>query len=264
VNRVTAYDAGGGLLFDAAGLSIGQDTVLGADFGPFFLGDDGIRGGAANDVLEGYGGDDTIDGGAGDDTLRFGPGDDRLLGGAGRDTAWSQAPLARFSASIGPLGLVLSDASGALGRETIGRDVERVRFPETSFALDLGRGESGGDALALLFAAFDAPPPPSEAGRWIAALDRGASMPQVAQQMLDAYLPGGVPTDLLASLLFANLLGRAPTPAELASLVALVEGPAAVFDRAGLVAAAADLDVNRAEALAAVGIALQYDPLGVG
>jgi hypothetical protein len=50
-------------------------------------GNDTIKGGNANDVLEGGAGNDTITGGTGDDLIKAGAGNDVVAGGVGRDTA---------------------------------------------------------------------------------------------------------------------------------------------------------------------------------
>lgn len=223
-----------------------------------FSGNDTLVGGAGNDTLYGGQGNDLVHGAAGNDTLVVGNQDDTLAGGDGLDTAFSNQSLAHYAVAVLAEGILLNDVVGTFGTDLVGWDVERASFPEISFALDLDRGEHGGDALALLWAAFNGSPSPADLGRWIAAFDAGGTMVGVAQQMIDHYTGGqGVSNADLVTLLFTNIVGRAPDATELGTFVGMVEGG---MSQAELFVMAADLDVNRAEYAAVVGIAAPYTP----
>lgn len=223
-----------------------------------YHGNDTLVGGPGNDRLYGGQGDDLVMGGAGNDTLIIGNQNDTLLGGDGLDTVFSNQSLTRFAVAVLAEGILLTDVVGTFGTDLVGWDVERATFPETSFALDLGRGQNAGDAIALLWAAFNALPSPQDVGRWIAAFDAGGTMVGVAQQMIDHYTGGaGVSNADLVTLLFTNIVGRAPDSAELGTFVGMIEGG---MSQAELFVMAADLDANRVEFASVIGIAAPYAP----
>ncbi|GAB5445868.1 tandem-95 repeat protein [Gymnodinialimonas sp.] len=71
---------------DNFGASIDNVELVQLAGAPGEGGDDTIKGGTGNDLIDGQGGDDSVLGGAGDDTITGGDGADSLSGGDDRDT----------------------------------------------------------------------------------------------------------------------------------------------------------------------------------
>lgn len=153
----------------------GTDGVLGIAFGVTI--EHGI-GGGGNDVLVANDAGDHLEGGAGDDILFGGAGDDWFDGGPGRDTAVVDAPRAAFTFTRTDGGFV---ATGAGVTKTFS-GIEVVRFSDASVAFDAG-GDAG-QAYRLYQAAFDRAPDVGGLGWWVAALDRGAALAEVAGAFL--------------------------------------------------------------------------------
>ncbi|MGH8854871.1 MAG: DUF4214 domain-containing protein [Telluria sp.] len=157
-------------------------------------------GGSGADHLEGGTGKDLLDGGAGNDVLRGGAGADSLLGGAGTDTALYSGARADYGVGVGSSVLV-NDRRGGVndGRDML-VDVERLVFSDGALALDTGG--VAGQAYRIYRAAFDRAPDEGGLGFWIAMMDGGASLQEIA---------GG----FVRSQEFASLYGAAPTNAEI-------------------------------------------------
>jgi Ca2+-binding RTX toxin-like protein len=171
-----------------------------------------IDGGAGNDVLDGAGGDDKLVGGAGNDKLAGGAGNDRLEGGDGLDTAVFAGVTSGFTVAAGNGGWTVADKSGALGADTL-VGVERVVFSDGAIAFDLDG--IAAQAYRLYAAAFNRTPDTGGLGFWMAALDRGMSLDDVATgftqnaEFTSMYGPTRTPESFLSTL-YQNILHRAP------------------------------------------------------
>lgn len=64
--------------------------------------------------------------------------------------------------------------------------VQRLKFVDKAFSLDVGAGENGGEAYRLFQAAFDRTPDGSGLGFWINALDNGTSLNSVANSFVNS------------------------------------------------------------------------------
>lgn len=127
---------------------------------------------------------------------------------------------------------------------------------------------SPGLAYALLFALFDAPPSPAVLGRWIGLADRlagdGAGTPPdpaaraaLADALLEAYEPV-ISNAELVRLLYTNLIGQPPAPAEQAFFQGQLDDGS--LTQGGLTLLAADLDLNRAQYAELIGQGIEYLP----
>ncbi|MDD2761135.1 MAG: hypothetical protein PHH11_12680 [Methylomonas sp.] len=160
---------------------------------------------------------------------------------------------------------------GTSGSDTL-VDIERMSFSDgTHVALDVLQWEdSAGAALALCYAGFGGMPDAETLGHWIYEADNastssksGSSEPQariehVAQSILDYYVPGGIDNGSLVQILFSNVVGRAPDPAEQSIFTnALDQGQ---FTPASLFALAAETDMNTGHYIDLVGSGVVYTP----
>jgi Ca2+-binding RTX toxin-like protein len=236
----------------------GNDTLYGGDGDDSLAGDDGddrLFGDAGDDGLDGLAGDDYMDGGAGDDVLhgwegrndlrggdgndflRGGDDDDLLSGGAGddfvqgdlgHDTAWYTGERAGYVIT-GVVGGWTVDGADGFDRVEM---VERLLFADGAIALDTFYA---GEVYVLCHAAYGAAFDEAVLGRWLAARDAGATLPELAQAIVatDAFqdVYGGVGNAELLTRMYGNILLREPDDAGLAHWVAALDaGQADVAD----------------------------------
>jgi hypothetical protein len=94
-------------------------------------------------------------------------------------------------------------------------NVERVQFANTTVALDVGKGELGGEAYRLYQAAFGRTPDAGGLSFWLNALDHGATLLSVAKDFVTSTefksLYGANPgsTELVTAM-YHNVLHREP------------------------------------------------------
>jgi Ca2+-binding RTX toxin-like protein len=241
------------------GLISGIEEVFGGVHHDRLIGDAQANG------LRGRGGDDTLEGADGDDTLYGGSGDDTLYGGIGIDVASFDLPLSSAAGArlAGEVTIADTGPFPAQGTDTL-TGVERLRFADAVVAIDtLAFGDNAFDVVAMFHAAMRALPSPSDLAYFLAPLDadpaRGVA--DVANAMLERYVPGGVGDEALVAFLYQQLFGEPAAPALVADLAALI-GPGQPFPtQADLCAAAAALPVNteRFVSLIAYGVLLPSD-----
>ncbi|MBK9129478.1 MAG: hypothetical protein IPM13_17060 [Phycisphaerales bacterium] len=215
-----------------------------------------MLGAAGADSLAGSSAADLILGDAGNDTLAGGAGNDLYSGGSGTDVAVIAGTRAAHTLEVfGPSWLV----SGPGGEIDTFSGIERVRFDDRSIALDTGRGEASGDALALWWALADRAPTPAEIGPWIANADATGSMAATAANMLATLAPG-MSDPALVTLLYTNIVGAPPDVPTRDAFVGLI-GPGRLFPtQADIFAYAADLDLARDQFVGLVGMGVEYLP----
>lgn len=208
-----------------AGLAF--DLIERGDLQTFYTvalnGDDALLGSAGNDVLLGYAGNDRMSGGAGDDRLEGGPGNDRLAGGPGNDTlsGGDGADTAATGALRRQATLSNPTVAGALtgpeGADAL-LSVEAVRFADGT--VYFGPESFGAGVYRLYLAALGRPADPTGLGEWSEALEAGATSTRaVAADFTDsaefAQRYGAPDNAGFVTLLYANVLGRAPDAAGL-------------------------------------------------
>jgi hypothetical protein len=132
-------------------------------------GSDQVRGGIKNDVFTGYGGDDYFDGKAGIDTAVYrGAFKDYTITTGITVDRTDPSGMSRLSART-----ITDTTDERDGTDTL-VGVERLRFSDTTLALDTGKGSNAGDAYRLYKAAFDRTPDTAGLGYWIKMLDSGS------------------------------------------------------------------------------------------
>jgi serralysin len=170
--------------------------------------DDDITGTAGNDALYGNGGWDLIEGAGGNDLLD---------GGSGTDTAWYEGNLADYDVIVAGHRLFVTDTVGLDGADTL-VNVERLDFADVALAFDVDG--SAGEAYRMYQAAFDRAPDEAGLGLWIAYLDAGVSVRDVAQGFANsdefrALYGSNTDYTTLVTGLYQNGLNRTPDAVEL-------------------------------------------------
>ena len=197
---------------------------------------------AGADTLTGSIGIDTLSGLAGDDVLIGLAGNDLIDGGTGLDTARYDAPRAQavihLNATTPPYAATVSVPG--LGIDTLS-NVERLRFPDVAVAFDItptgnvddpitkGTGGNAGKTYRLYQAAFARTPDLGGLGYWIAQVDDGAKLFDLANGFLGsnefASKYGASPTNAeYTRALYVNVLGREPDADGYAYWNALLDG----------------------------------------
>ena len=151
-----------------------------------------------------------------------------VLGGSGNDLVTPGERAARIDGAGGTDTVIYSGARGAYtvavsgGGVTVGdaldvdqlTGIERLRFADMSVALDTGSGVAG-QAYRIYRAAFDRQPDMEGVGYWITAMDKGASLREVAAAFVQSAEfgarygsdPGNAE---LVTRIYHNVLHRAP------------------------------------------------------
>ena len=211
----------------------GNDTLAGTSSA------DTINGLAGNDRLDGLDGNDLLIGSAGNDTLIGGAGNDTLEGGAGLDIVVLGGNRAAY--------VFNGTTPSVLGPEGIDVlvDIERVQFADKRLALDLGLGQSAGNTVRVIGAAFDAPAIQQHAdwvGLGLQFFDAGMSMLDVCRLVAEQVLRMNNST--FVTTVYANVVGTPPSPAEHGFFVGLLQGSGGSMTQAQLLEVAAGVDLN--------------------
>lgn len=204
-NTLMSYDSSGQVYstyrdFDRAALA-------------WLYGGDGVGGlfgvDAQGRILVGTGDADQLTASAGMDRLQGLGGNDTLDGGAGLDHALYAGARAGYQVGRVEGGFSVTGGDGA----DVLRNTERLAFDDVGVALDVDG--TGGAAYRLYQAAFDRTPDAGGVGYWMAVLDAGAELRNVAANFLAsdefASLYGASPdNETLLGRLYQNILHRAP------------------------------------------------------
>lgn len=152
----------------------------------------------------------TVLGGSGNDVVTPGERTVRIDGAGGMDTVAYSGARDGYTVAVSDTGVAVRDA---LGVDQL-TGVERLRFTDMAVALDTGGGVAG-QAYRIYQAAFDRRPDMAGVGYWIAAMDKGASLREVAAAFVQsnefAARYGGNPGNgELVTRFYENVLHRAP------------------------------------------------------
>jgi hypothetical protein len=189
---------------------------------------DTITGNAAANVLDGGAGDDFLFGGAGDDVLIGGAGADTLIGGDGYDTGildgFSRAYVLDLkSGSAAP-------KAGFFGLD-VASEVETFRFLDGVRTTD--PNSVGAQVFRLYQSALGRAPDPEGLSHWAQEIEKnGRELLTVAEQFVaspEFNIRFGGPSLTNAefvTVLYANVLGRAPDPGGLVNWVSYLSGGA--------------------------------------
>jgi hypothetical protein len=161
------------------------------------------------------------------------PGSHVFDGGAGVDTLAASGLRGVASVKKGAEGVTLTWQDGA---SVLLQNVERVVFADGALAFDTGAGQTGGMAYRLYQAAFDRAPDAAGLGYWLAQMDKGTALRDVAAAFVAskefAALTGGdsIGNQAFAGALYRNVLHRAPDQAGLDYWVGVLDGGASRGD----------------------------------
>jgi serralysin len=217
-----------------------------------------ITGTANDDVLPGTAAADRIDAGAGVDTMTGGGGNDQLNGGADLDTAVYTGARAAYQVEHGGVGV-----SGPEGTDTL-TGVERLKFSDLNLAFDFAAGAPASSTAKLLGAVFGAAAVQNEtyAGIGLGAFDnQGLDYAAVANFAIQAALGPTIDNAALVRLLYTNVVGSAPSAAEVNDFVGLINNGS--FTQVTLTMFAADhaLNTTRIDLAGLMEHGLEYIPV---
>jgi hypothetical protein len=190
-----------------------------------------------------------------------GAGNHAIDGGDGLDKVVYQGAHDAFAVATGPAGVSVTAADGAVHDSLV--NVERLQFSDLSLAFDIDG--TAGEAYRLYQAAFDRTPDQVGLGYWIKALDRGASLNEVAgafassAEFADLY-GANASTSQFVLALYHNTLHRAPDAAGFNFWVASI-------DQHGLARAEAltyfsESPENQAQVIGSIEHGIQFVPYG--
>jgi Ca2+-binding RTX toxin-like protein len=187
----------------------------------WLYGGDGLGGalgqGAPGQYLVGSEKADRLSGGGGADVFEGGAGDDVIFGGGGIDKVVYRHLSTEYSFTASGNTVVAQAAVGNDGTDTL-VDVERLVFADKSLAFDFAG--AAGVTARILGAVFGpaAVKNAAYAGIGLKLLDAGTSPDALMQLALDTRLGAGFGPAAEVQLLYRNLTGTDPSPAELAHL----------------------------------------------
>nr|WP_315252175.1 DUF4214 domain-containing protein [uncultured Duganella sp.] len=139
-------------------------------------------------------------------------GNDFINGGGGLDTVSYQGNSGDYKINVSAVGAQVVDSLGRDGNDSL-INVERLQFADKMVALDVDG--VAGMAYRVYQAAFDRAPDPAGVGYWIAQMDKGASLYDVAnsfirsQEFQDKHGAGISNKDLVTAF-YTNVLHRTP------------------------------------------------------
>lgn len=168
-----SWSSGGQPVFSVTGINTNYNTLL-----KYALAGDDVAIGAL--VLKG---NDTFIGSNGNDDFYGYTGSDTYNGNGGIDTVWYDT---------GKNSLVVTATATGYKVITPGKidtltNIERLEFGDgSSLALDVGAGQNAGSAYRLYQAAFDRKPDTDGLNYWIAEMDNGQNIGQIAQSFVDS------------------------------------------------------------------------------
>lgn len=145
------------------------------------------------------------------------------------------------------------------------KDTDRIRFSDTTVALDTGRDMTGGQAYRLYQAAFDREPDRKGLGFWIGHMDRGMSLNDAAQNFVlsDEFrsVYGSAPTHAgIVDKFYQNVLGRDGDPGGIAHWNSLLDQ--GTLTVAQVLASFSDSAENFTALDAVIGNGFEFTPYG--
>jgi hypothetical protein len=200
-------------------------------------------------------GGDILHGSSGNDTFYARSGSDVFEGGAGFDTAVFDGLRASYAVQAVSSGYKLTDGNG---NATL-MNIERAQFADGALAFDLDG--AGGQAYRIYQAAFNRVPDSAGLGFWIAAMDRGMSLVDVAEQFVASgefvgrY--GKLDGEAFLSTVYENVLHRAPDSGGLDFWMGYMNSGGS---RAQILAQFSESHENQVQVIGAIGLGVSYVP----
>ena len=232
-----AYSSVGKLASGAnalANLTTSFDAIIENAIGTFS--NDTMLGNAANNRLTGGFGDDTIDGAAGIDTAVFG------------------GLRAASGVAVGPSAVTVI---GFEGTDTLTR-IERLQFTDMKVALDLDG--FAGITAKILGAVFGRESIANKeyAGIGLGLLDAGTSYFDLMQLALNARLGANASAETIVNVLYTNVVGSAPSGAEMALYAGMLNSGAHTATTLGILAADTPLNIANVGLVGLAQTGLEY------
>ena len=207
------------------------------------------QGGSGNDLIFANSFGNHLSGNAGNDIFYSGAGNDTVDGGSGRDTVVLAGNRAGYTVTASAAGASLVDGTAARNGSDALMGIERLEFADTRTALDLD-GAAGTVARvlgAMLGTGFVGMP--EAVGIGLALADEGMTGEQMAGLVagldLFASLAGSHSHRDFVAFVYANVVGSAPSAAELDSYTGLLDGGAYTQASLGWLAAQTALTAAR-------------------
>jgi hypothetical protein len=209
--------------------------------------------------LTGGSNSDTLRGGSGNDTLTGLAGNDTLDGGAGVDTAVFTGARAGYTVTRGAASLAVTSSSE--GTDTL-TNIERLKFSDVSLALDLSG--NAGTTAKVLGAVFGREGLTNKlfVGIGLQLLDAGTSYQALMQAALAAKLGANASNTAVVNLLYTNVIGNAPGPAELALYKGLLDSGAMTQAALGVLAADTVFNTTKIDLTGLANTGIEYLPQG--
>lgn len=180
-------------------------------------------------------------------------GDNRFDGRDGIDTVVYPGARSSYTVSGDAGNFALS--GGNAGRDTL-VSIERLQFADQVLVTDTAPGGRAFEVAALLNAGFNQVPAMSDVARWTAEFDRLAldlgGNNEIAQRMLDNYVPGGIPDDALVAHLWLSVVGTPITAPDLQAFAGMLAN--GTYTQASLLVLAAEHPLNTADLGGLVGV----------
>jgi Ca2+-binding RTX toxin-like protein len=206
-------------------------------------------GGAGSDTLTGIenliggNGNDRLTGDFQDNQLDGGPGNDTLVGGGGRNVAGYSGAAADYTVDVAGGVVTVTDRVGGDGTDTL-TQIDRLKFANEGLALDLS-GDAGLVATTI-GAVFGAASVQNAhyVGVGLQLLDQGSTYEALMQLALDARLGVNASHKAVVDLLYTNVTGAAPTAAQEAPFVALLDSGQYTPATLGILAAQQPLNLT--------------------
>ncbi|MFZ9733984.1 MAG: DUF4214 domain-containing protein, partial [Burkholderiaceae bacterium] len=167
----------------------------------FMTGNHTVIGGVLADTFVDFSGSHTYQGSEGNDTVVF----------SGNRSGWSVERLSNDHikvTSVSGLSIFPREVNDLRG-------IERIQFSDKAIAFDVA--SVGGEAYRVYKAAFNREPDQGGLGYWIAQMDSGMNMVEMAARFIDSNefreIYGTSPTDeQYLTKVYQNILGRDPEP----------------------------------------------------
>lgn len=236
------------------------DDVINVNLPGITYSDFQISSGAGNDLItiQGGGGRLNVNAGSGNDKITTVSGSHKIDGGTGFDTLIYDASLKSVAISQTTGGFQIKGASGP--DTNLVSNIERLQFNDDNIAFDING--TAGQAYRVYQAAFNRKPDLPGLGYWIDAMDKGASLTNVAGGFFQspefkALYGSSAPVDsVLITNLYLNVLHRQPDQggydywsAQLAS---------GALTQAGVLASFSESTENQLQVLGAIQNGIEY------
>ncbi|MBI5259169.1 MAG: cadherin-like domain-containing protein [Burkholderiales bacterium] len=215
------------------------DTLFGLSVAECFLAQ------AGNDRVTGAGGDDLID------------------GGAGIDTASYVGARSRYQLARAEFGWTVRDTANLEGVDSLA-NVERLKFTDRNLALDLDG--NAGLAAQILRALFGKSALANKVyvGAALQALDAGMGYVDLVQAAIGTpifeALAGGRSNTAFVSTVYRNVVGQAPSAAELQDLAGLLDSGAMTQTALAVLASQHAVNTTSVDLVGLVATGIEFTP----